>query len=294
MGIAVNLVETEDGSLSCLDCETGELYHNRAGAFTEALKNYVEPSEATRLLRSRGELHILDVCFGLGYNTWVALSRLMNDLTDGQLIRVVALERDALIISAIPQILRDSRLSAVGTALDGAVKIGTNSICLPGLPRARIEIEIRQVDVRAALPGITGDFDLVLHDPFSPKRVPELWSVDLFGHYFRLLRSGKGRVLTYSAASAVRGGLIEAGFEIFRTRAVGGKSGGTLAIVPGADLFCQDVFPLEEKEKLKIGSRAGVPYRDHGLADCRGDILKRRQSEQMHRSSLQTNGVSLS
>lgn len=56
---------TEDNSLTCFHSETGELYHNRAGAFTEALKNYVEPALAMSDALKRERLDVLDACFGL-------------------------------------------------------------------------------------------------------------------------------------------------------------------------------------------------------------------------------------
>jgi hypothetical protein len=42
--MTLELVPTEDGSLSIRDAATGELHHNRAGAYEEALVNYVQPS----------------------------------------------------------------------------------------------------------------------------------------------------------------------------------------------------------------------------------------------------------
>jgi tRNA U34 5-methylaminomethyl-2-thiouridine-forming methyltransferase MnmC len=103
-----------------------------------------------------------------------------------------------------------------------------------------IEIEFIVDDLRAALPSLIdsaeGSFDLVFHDPFSPQHLPELWTQELFAEYFRLLAPRQGRLLTYSAAAAVRGGLFEAGFALGRTIGVGDKSGGTAAWIPSNTL----------------------------------------------------------
>src|SRR6516162_6353208 len=104
----IELVRTEDGSLSRFDEETGELYHNRAGAYTEALRNYYEPSDAKERLQRAGELRLLYACFGLGYNTFVLLAQLINDGCQGNVV-VHAVETDSQILSAIPQVLADDR-----------------------------------------------------------------------------------------------------------------------------------------------------------------------------------------
>lgn len=280
----VNFVETEDGSLTCLDPETGELYHNRAGAVTEALCTYLEPSGAAQLLADTGRLHLLDICFGLGYNTWVLLASLAVQAGLTGTISVLALERDSDIVAAAPAVLADPRLAPVKDALETTPGAGQTRFTLPNA--IAVELNIQVADLRAAVPALAGNFDLVFHDPFSPRRVPELWTVDLFRHYHRLLVKQAGKVLTYSSAAAVRGALLEAGFELWRTQAVGGKSGGTLAAAPGAKLEESVLFPLSYAEQEKVFSSSAVPYRDPGFTDSRADILKRRALEQENRSVL--------
>lgn len=161
--------------------------------------------------------------------------------------------------------------------------------------RTVIEIEFRVGDLRETLLQLNESdesFDLVFHDPFSPPHVPELWTVELFREYYRLLEARSGRLLTYSAAAAVRGGLREAGFILGRTVGVGGKSGGTAAWIPFAacaretglsgedDMFAEEIQPLDAWEQAYIDSRAGLPYRDPGLAGSREEIETRRTQEQ--------------
>src|SRR4029434_10190972 len=106
-----SLILTEDGSRSRLDRETGELFHNRAGAITEALKNYVEPSGATQSIRGRGSLAVLDVCFGLGYNTWMLVESLLASGLAAAELSVFAIERDADVLPDAISVLEDSRLA---------------------------------------------------------------------------------------------------------------------------------------------------------------------------------------
>jgi tRNA U34 5-methylaminomethyl-2-thiouridine-forming methyltransferase MnmC len=274
----MELVRTEDGSISKFDATTGELYHNRAGAFTEALRNYFEPSDAAARLRSRQSLRIIDACFGLGYNTFVLLEKLIELGLAGR-IEVEAVELDPEIIGALPDVLEDARFSALRAAF-GTQRPSQFQQYEFTAGSLTVSLEIMQADLRDYARELTGAFDLVFHDPFSPRKVPHLWSIDLFSRYYQALLGAGGQLLTYSAASAVRGGLREAGFAVFRTQGVGAKSGGTLASAKPDYKAIEPVFDLTDEVVKKLGGTAGVPYRDSGLCSLDSDILARRAQEQ--------------
>jgi hypothetical protein len=279
------LIRTEDGSWSLRDLETGELFHNRTGAVTEALKNFVEPSGAVEVLRQTGSLSVLDACFGLGYNSWILIAEILaSDIAAGT-VRVLAIDRNSEILDRAISVLEDARLCGV-KALFGASQAGASGRLDPGAENRwtagllTVRLQVRVGDLRELVPGLAAGFDLVFHDPFSPARMPELWTVDLFGQYHRLLAPSQGRVLTYSAATAVRAGLHAAGFTVWRTAAVGGKSGGTLACLDRGRPAGQEIYPLNAEEEGRLRSRSAVPYRDPSLAGTRESILGRRRDEQ--------------
>ncbi len=280
------LIATEDGSLSRLDEGTGELFHNKAGAITEALKNYVEPSGAIELIRNQGSLAMLDVCFGLGYNTWMLIESVLTCDVSPAGIKVFGVERDADVLpDAITVLKEEARLGRARDLFRAAVpevqlilEFGRKQVWNRG--NNSCELTICQGDLREVVPRLQGPFDLIFHDPFSPARVPELWTVDIFKHYHRLLRSNGGKLLTYSSATAVRGGLREAGFTLWRTAAVGGKRGGTLACTDTAPPTHAETFALSEDEERRLRTRSKVPYRDPSLSSSRADILARRNEEQ--------------
>nr|WP_303674699.1 MnmC family methyltransferase [Vampirovibrio chlorellavorus] len=165
-------------------------------------------------------------------------------------------------------------------------KGGSTSIALPVVDNCAIQFEFRVQDLRKCLPEIQGDFDAVFHDPFSPQKMPELWTVDLFRHYQTLLRHRQGLVLTYSTAAAVQGGLQEAGFQVLKTRGLGQKAGATLALCANLDAqpFLVHAISPEPWEQLYLQSRAGIPYRDKGLSHSRDQILATRLQEQQQSS----------
>lgn len=290
-------VITEDGSLTCRDLETGELYHNRAGAYLEALKNYVEPAQACELCAGLNELAVLDQCFGLGYNTLVLIDQLLrcrDDLDVPIRLKVDAVEIDAEILSLVPQVLQQpcfestrNSLSISRTDLSHFGEFVLKGRCNPD---DLVIVRIQNVDLRANLRSMqetstSPTYDLIFHDPFSPAKVPEFWTTDLFKVYRKILASAHGRVLTYSSASAVRGGFIEAGFDVWRTEAVGGKSGGSMATIKASPSGSQlskipTALPLHEAESKKLSTISGVPYRDPSLSASRSEILACRRTEQ--------------
>lgn len=275
-------VVTADDSITCFHDETGELYHNRAGAYTEALKNYVEPSGIDALV-SKGTINVLDVCFGLGYNTFVLLEELRKYNKPCQ-VKILGLDIDESILSILDEVLADKRFAELTKYMNKDVfapKFGIYKFPLDAHGKINIQLEIRKQDIRVAATELKEDFDLIYHDGFSPYKVPELWTVDLFKRYYRLLKAKQGALLTYSASPAVRAGLRLAGFHIYATTALGSKHGGTLAITDDHDGRigkAAQVLSDDQEERLK--SSSGIPYRDESLNSPRESIIALRDQEQ--------------
>ncbi|MEO1621684.1 MAG: hypothetical protein AAFU53_11720, partial [Cyanobacteria bacterium J06632_3] len=101
-------IPTGDGSSTFYSEAFGEWFHSREGARNEAQKTYVEASQLVRRARTISErnkhlsadasharqaLKILDVCYGLGYNTAAALEAIWAVAPDCP-VAVKALEID--------------------------------------------------------------------------------------------------------------------------------------------------------------------------------------------------------
>ena len=111
------LLPLADGSLSCFDPSTGELYHNRVGAYTEALSHYVQPSQALHYLRQNPRLSLLDVCFGLGYNTFTLWNEILKSDIPHFSIHTLGIELDPNILSLIPHILASPCLHTLNSKM---------------------------------------------------------------------------------------------------------------------------------------------------------------------------------
>lgn len=300
------LIQTADGSLSCLDVTVGQLCHNRAGAYTEAVNNYVLPSGLLNKAQKTGDLRVLDACYGMGYNSWALINELLRGYPHSKshnapiTLSIVAVERSLEIIQFLPQVLALPCFDVLNqnqsplehniyyrTLLDGLKKNeNPTQFTLSVVNGITIQLEFWIQDLRECLPKIQGDFDAVFHDPFSPQKMPELWTVDLFRYYQALLKNRQGLVLTYSTAAAVQGGLQEADFQVLKTRGLGQKAGATLALSAATAIedFQVQAIPFEPWEQLYLQSRAAIPYRDDGLSQSREHILAVREQEQQQSS----------
>ena len=90
---------TADNTETFLNETIGESYHSQTGAVEEAYKKYVIPCKIKELAQI-GNIKILDVCFGMGYNSAMAISSALEENPDCH-IEVYGLEKDLEIIQKI-------------------------------------------------------------------------------------------------------------------------------------------------------------------------------------------------
>ncbi len=260
---------TADGSFTFFSTEMGESFHSIQGAKEEALLKFVEPCQLLQKAQ-KPVLRLLDVCYGLGYNTAAALETIWANNPNCR-VELVALELDPAVPKAaiahhllsswsqpIPQLLEvlATSLQVQTDQFHAQVHIGD----------ARTTIQqLRQSNFQA---------DAIFLDPFSPPRCPQLWTVE-FIQQLASCCAPDGRLATYSCAAAVRSALIATGFKIGPTLQVGGRQPGTVASFSAADLP-----ELSKRSQEHLQTRAAVPYRDPQLCDPAHIILHRRQIEQ--------------
>ena len=60
---------TNDGSVGLFSPSADDIYHSTYGALTEAYEKFILPSNINNFLRNNSEIKILDICFGIGYNS---------------------------------------------------------------------------------------------------------------------------------------------------------------------------------------------------------------------------------
>ena len=76
-----NLIKiiTEDGSISFRSEKFNENFHSNAGAYYETKNKFINPSRLKRFQNK--SINVLDICFGIGYNSALLFENLKNELS---------------------------------------------------------------------------------------------------------------------------------------------------------------------------------------------------------------------
>ena len=230
----ISKVLTGDGSITFHNSDVDETYHSKSGAIDEALRKHVLPSDIVDISKDSSAVVIGDVCFGLGYNSIVAIGEIMKANPDCD-IQIFAFENDYDILRKIPELSFGDDYSYAHNAVsdlisDSSIVERNEDFNIHVYSDDGLTITLYVGDVLACLPKLADDvLDVVFFDPFSPKKHPHLWSVNLLSDVFRSMKSG-GRLSTYSCARIVRDNLREVGFEVIDGPSVGMRAPSTLAI----------------------------------------------------------------
>ncbi len=260
------IVRTADGSFTIWSTEFGESYHSiSAGALEESLKKFLIPSHL--LFKAKKKVKILEVGFGLGYNFTVSAIHLLKTFPNIE-IHYLAFEKEINPLIGkitLPDPYREFYEELKRQLLKGQTVIKISSV----------RLEILLGDARKRVKALDENFDAIYHDAFSPRKNPELWTLEFFAELKRLLEND-GWLTTYSIALPVRRALKELGFKIFNTEPVGRRSPGTAATISAKPLEGSRLYPLSPKEekKLEISPKA-VPFRDPCLCLSRKEIMNK-------------------
>lgn len=60
---------TNDGSVGLYSPEADDIYHSTYGALTEAYEKFILPANLNKFMKKNNEIKVLDICFGIGYNS---------------------------------------------------------------------------------------------------------------------------------------------------------------------------------------------------------------------------------
>ncbi len=198
-------VLTRDGSWTLFSKEFGESYHSdRDGALHESLEKHVK--SAFRFVGDRAHLTILDICFGLGYNTLATLYYVRQHHLPVKL-HIISPELDRGLVESLEGFEYPREFAAFGPIIEALSRDFYYE-------DEQFRIEILIGDARQIVPQIRESFDIIYQDAFSPRHNPLLWTREYFAQIRDRIRDD-GVLTTYSIASAVRMGLHENGFNLF-------------------------------------------------------------------------------
>ena len=270
-------VLTDDGSYSINSKEINhkiETLHTSTGAISEAFEKFIKPMK----FDYSNDIAILDICAGLGYNSSAAIDDFLKNSNDSHLI-IDMVEISAATLACgllVPSPIKahDITRKAIEKEL---IKTGYATLELEKeeIP-SNIDINVFIEDARQTVQNLKDNsYDAIFLDPFSQNMAPELFSLDFFKEFKRIIKD-TGIVATYTSSAPVRAGFIEAGFYIGLGPIFGRKQGGTLAS-PSQEMLDTS---LPKNDEIRIAlSDVAIPFRDPGLNNSSDFILNERTEE---------------
>ena len=270
-------VLTDDGSYSINSKEINhkiETLHTSTGAISEAFEKFIKPMK----FDYTDDIAILDICAGLGYNSSAAIDDFLKNSKDSHLtIDMVEISSATLACGLLvpsPIKAHDITRKAIEKEL---IKTDYAALELEKteIPE-NIDINVFIEDARNTVQKLDDDsYDAIFLDPFSQNMAPELFSLDFFKEFRRIIKD-TGIVATYTSSAPVRAAFIEADFYIGLGPIFGRKQGGTLAS-PSQEMLDTS---LPKNDEIRIAlSDVGIPFRDPGLNNSSEYILEKRTEE---------------
>ena len=278
-------VLTKDGSISLRSLLFQENFHSLDGAYKETEIKFIRPSNLKRFKDK--SLSVLDICFGLGYNS----ASLFNELIrQSSFINWYALEIDK---NPLEYSLRSKEFQKLWHPK--VLKIFKSLSQNHQYEDKFFKCNILWGDAREKIDNIptNNKFDLIYLDGFSPQKCPQIWSVEFLAKVTEKLNPD-GYLITYSSSAAIRKTLRNFGLNIFSIKTnLNSKniwSNGTVAIKMidqeklTNNLYFKKLSSMEEEHLL---TKASIPYRDPSLNLEAKDIIQNRIQEQLF-SNLKT------
>ncbi len=270
---------TKDGSYTFFSEEFQENFHSYYGAKREAEIKFIQPTQIKNLANNRNSIAILDICYGLGYNTAAALEAIWQT-NPTCCVELIGLE----ISAEVPQQAISNNLLSLWQYPIPALlsELATNHQVKTNLFQGKLLLGDARVTIQE-LCEQKWQADAIFLDPFSPPKCPQLWTVEFIAKIAQCLKP-KGKLATYSCAAAVRNALSLAGLNFSSTLGLGRKSPGTVASFENHQKLqyqYKKVFlPLSPQEKEHLKTRAAIPYQDIHLRNSAEIIRETRRKKQ--------------
>ena len=270
-------VLTDDGSYSINSKEINhkiETLHTSTGAISESFEKFIKPMK----FNYEEDIAILDICAGLGYNSSAAIEDFMKNSSKSNLtIDMVEISYATLACGLlIPSPIKAHDITKKAIE-DELIKqdYATLSLETCEIPE-NIDINVYIEDARQTVQKLKDNtYDAIFLDPFSQNMAPELFSLEFFKEFRRVIKDD-GIVATYTSSAPVRAAFIEADFYIGQGPIFGRKQGGTLA--SPNPLMLDTALPKNDEIRIAL-SDVGIPFRDPNLNNSSDYILEKRTEE---------------
>jgi len=256
-------VQTADGSWTLYHPAYKQHFHSMAGAAEESYRKYLSPCHIHEKLENRENVSVLEVGFGLGFNS-AALMKTAENAGKG-FCKTVSLELDPTVISSALS-LPDHPDKTMLTALH------EHRFCKTAFG----SISFVEGDARQTVKDLENEsFDFVLLDAFSPEENPELWTMDFLSALVSKMKPN-GLLATYSTAYPLLGAAQKLNLYLYASEPFGRKRPGLIL----AKQEHPELTPFPAKEcAIASSCTVGIPWRDPNGTANREEIIAQRKAE---------------
>lgn len=251
----IEIFTTQDGSIGLYDKNLDEIFHSKFGARTEAFEKFIEPC----LVYKNKPIKILDICYGIGYNTKCALENFNN------IIEIDCLEINFELVQKSAEFEYSEKI---------------NEIIENNLKNSDF-IHFYIDDARKSIQKLNKKYDIIFHDGFSPHKQSVLWSEDYILKIVSLMKESS-IYCTYNHSKPVLNALYKAGLTIGKTIKEG-------KIIGSVASFDSDLIEnkYSEFELGELNTKSAITYKDKNLNLAHNQIIENRQKE-LENSTLAT------
>jgi len=198
-------IKSEDGSYTAYSKEYDEHYHStKDGALKESYQKHVIP--AFKTLEDKKEVSILDICYGLGFNTLCSVL-FYREHSPQTKLKIYSPELDRTLVHSLQNFTYPEEFQGLRNIINAISRDGVYE-------DDTLYIEVFLGDAREYVREFEDKFDIVYQDAFSPSSNPTLWTREYFSDIKKSMKNS-GVLTTYSIALATRIALFENDFLIY-------------------------------------------------------------------------------
>jgi tRNA U34 5-methylaminomethyl-2-thiouridine-forming methyltransferase MnmC len=202
---AIKIVQTKDGSNTLFNEAYSQCYHSvKDGAINESLYKHILP--ALKHHKDKANLRVLDICFGLGYNTFLTILENIKSINP-KTIEFFSPELDLDLLKSLKNFTYPKEFDSIRHIIQS---ISDNLYYEDELHK----IEVFCGDAREYIKKLK-DIDIVYQDAFSSDVNSELWNLSYFKDIYSILNE-QGIITTYSISTNVRLSMSENGLFIYQ------------------------------------------------------------------------------
>ena len=246
---------TADGSVGLYNKELDEIYHDENGAKKEAFEKFVKPV----LMYKDKPVDILDICYGIGYNTKTAIEYLHK------IKSIDCLEIDEELVGKSYEFEFDEKIN----------KTIEKNLKEPDFIHFYID------DARKTIKKLDKKYDIIFHDGFSPQKQAQLWSEEFIQEIAKHLKKD-GIYATYNHSKPVLNALNKAGLNLGKTLV----DDRMCAIVASFNPEMIKI-PFSSEEMGELNTKSAITYKDKNLDLSHEQMVQNREDE-LHASTLDT------